>query len=130
MIKIISSEEHTRLTGNLDYWKARALEEERSKKFYKTLYKEKNAELISDYMFLMKKYQKLAKKINNEHHCDKKCFTEHVLPAIQSDYDKLNNSSNLIRHKFIEYWSERLCDEYNFVNCICLVNDKLAVLYK
>lgn len=32
MFKIISSEEHAKLTGNLDYWKARALEEERSKK--------------------------------------------------------------------------------------------------
>ena len=140
MIKFISSEEYEKLTGNLDYWKARALEEERSKNFYKTLceeekswhefYKGKNAESISDYMFLMKKYQKLAEKINNEHQCDKNCFAEHVLPAIQRDYDKCNNSSNLIRHKFIEHWSDKLYDEYDFVSCICLINDKLAVKYR
>ena len=140
MIKIISSEEYAKLTGDIYYWKARALEEERSKDFYKTLYKKekswhsfykgKNAESISDYMFLMKKYQKLAKKINNEHQCDKNCFAEHVLPAIQSDYDKCNNSSNLIRNKFIEYWSNKLYDEYDFVQYITLINDKLAVKYK
>lgn len=140
MIKFISSEEYAKLTGNIDYWKTRALEEERSKNFYKTLckeekswhifYKGKNAESISDYMFLMKKYQKLAEKINNEHQCNRNCFAEHVLPAIQRDYDKCNNSSHLIRHKFIEHWTDKLYDEYDFVHCICLINDKLAVKYR
>ena len=39
MIKIISSEEYAKLTGDVDYWKALALKEEKRKKFYENLYK-------------------------------------------------------------------------------------------
>ena len=140
MIKNISIEEYNKLKSDVDYWKKRALKKEHSRNLYETLYKEekswhkfykeKNAESISDYMALIEKYRKLSKKINNEHKCDRNCFAEHILPAIQSDYEKYNNSSHLIQHKFIEYWSDKLYDEYDFVHCICLVNDKLAVLYK
>ena len=143
MIKIISSEEHAKLTGNLDYWKTRALEEERSKNFYKTLckeekschifYKGKSVESISDYMFLMKKYQKLAEKINNEHQCDKNCFAEHVLPAIQSDYNyklldfMLDQSERL---HFLKHWDKKLKNEYNFIEDLYTITDTIMVRFK
>lgn len=37
MFKIMSSEEHARLTGDRDYWNVQTLEEERQKNFYHTL---------------------------------------------------------------------------------------------
>lgn len=142
MIKIISSEEHAKLTGNIDYWKTRALEEERSKNFYKTLYKEekschgfykgKNAESISDYMFLMKKYQKLVEKINNEHKCTRSCFAEHVLPAIQNDYNNkvleflLDRNE---RHYFLKYWDKKLKNEYDFVENLYMIADTIMVRF-
>ena len=98
------------LTVDINYYKIRALQEENEK--------------------LKTEIKRLEELLDNEHKCDKNCFAEHVLPAIQSDYDKCNNSSHLIRHKFIEHWSNKLYDEYDFVHYICLINDKLAVKYK
>lgn len=118
MIKIISSEEYVKLIVDVNYWKVKALQEETMKQ----LYKEENDKLKAE-------IKRLEELINNEHKCDKNCFAEHVLSAIQSDYDKCNNSSNLIRNKFIEYWSNKLYDEYDFVQYITLINDKLAVKY-
>lgn len=117
MLKIVNSEKYLKSILDVDYWKSRKFEEE-----MKVFYKEENKKLKEE-------IERLEKLLDSEHHCDKNCFAEHVLPAIQRDYDKCNNSSHLIRHKFIEYWSDRLCDEYNFINCICLINDKLAILY-
>lgn len=135
MIKIISSEEYAKLTGNIDYWKARALEEERSKNFYKTLYKEEKSwhifykeehgKRISEYMTL--------KELNNEHHCDKDCFAEHVLPAIQSDYDSrsINFKNNWYeRHNFLQYWKRKLKNEYNFIECLYMIAGTIMVTFK
>ena len=132
MIKIITSEEYSKLTVNLDYWKTRALEEEKRKNFYENLYKSEKArvvELIRENQSLDKKLEEFEKEIYNEHQCNRHCFTEHVLPAIQRDYNECNYNSHLIRHKFIEYWSEKLSSEYDFVSCICLMNGKIAVKY-
>ena len=38
MFKIISSEEHAKLTKDVDYWKTLALKEEKRKKLYQNLY--------------------------------------------------------------------------------------------
>ena len=69
MFKIISSEEHAKLTEDIDYWKARVLEEERSKNFYETLYKdekswhifykEEYAKRVNEYMILRQRYEEL-----------------------------------------------------------------------
>lgn len=153
MIKFISSEEYAKLTGDVAYWKLRALEEHehwqkihenevsdilKENKVLRLKIKELEKEKVTFISFKGIKAlreaeilaEKVRKVINKEHHCDKNCFAEHVLPAIQRDYDKCNNSSHLIRHKFIEYWSNKLHNEYDFISCICLVNDKLAVKYR
>ena len=66
MVKIISNEEYAKLTRDVDCWKRRALEEENSKNFYETLYKEEKSwhrfykeehgKRVSDYMALKEKY--------------------------------------------------------------------------
>lgn len=71
-------------------------------------------------MFLMKKYQKLAEKINNEHYCDKNCFAEHVLPSIQRDYDSTSK-----KFDFISYWYEKLSKEYHWLNCLYVNGGKI-----
>lgn len=169
MIKIISSEEYAKLTGDIDYWKAKALEEERSKNFYKTLYKEEKSwhifykeehgKRISEYMTLKEKYDELekqkvtfislgkvknlnkAKKIaeevikelSNEHQCNKNCFAEHVLPAIQRDYDSRSiNFKNdwYKRRNFLQYWKKKLKNEYNFIEGFYMIADTLRVTFK
>ena len=70
MVKIISNEEYTKLTRDVDYWKDLALREEKSKNFYETLYKEEKSwhrfykeelgKRVSDYMTLKEKYNKKA----------------------------------------------------------------------
>ena len=147
MIKFISVEQYNELKSDVDRWKRLAKEEvkERVKKVHEyNALKEKYDELKEQkqekatFISLgevksLSKAQKIAeevrKLINNEHCCNKKCFAEHVLPAIQNDYDKINHSSNLISHKFIEHWSDKLCYEYNFINCICVVNGKITVKF-
>ena len=118
MFKNINSEKYSKSILDVDYWKYRKFEEE-----MKVFYKEENKKLKAE-------IERLERLLDNEHNCDKNCFAEHVLPAIQSDYEKYNNSSHLIQHKFIEHWSDKLYDEYDFVSCICLVNDKITVKYK
>ena len=150
MIKIISSEDYYKLTGDIDYWKARALEEEHSKIFYETLYKEEK----SWNMLLMQKYdelkeqkqekatfislgevkslskaQKIAeevkKAINSEHHCDKNCFAEHVLPAIQSDYDSIDSKNRVAKYLFINYWYDNLVAFYPWLKRLYSINGKI-----
>lgn len=152
MFKIMSSEEYEKLTRGIDYWKMRTLEE---KAYWQRIHENKVSDIIKENKSLrckvkelekdkvtfislgevkdLNKAKKMAeeiiKEINNEHQCNRHCFTEHILPAIQSDYDECNYNSHLIQHKFIEYWSEKLSNEYDFVNCICLMNGKIAVKY-
>lgn len=143
MVKIISNEEHAKLTGDIDYWKAKALEEERSKNFYKTLYKEEKSwhafykeehgKRISEYMTLKEKYNELEKAINNEHHCNRHCFSKHVLPAIQNDYNYKVLEFMTDRYKrgsFLKYWNQKLKSEYNFIENIYMIADTIMVRFK
>ena len=41
MFKIISSEEHAKLTKDVDYWKTLALKEEKRKKLYQRVHRAK-----------------------------------------------------------------------------------------
>ena len=160
MFKIISSEKHAKLKEDIDYWKDRALEEKRSRNFYKTLYKKEKSwhkfykeecgKRISEYMYLKQKYdelkerkkevtlislgeiknlnkaKKLAKEvkkaINNEHYCDRNCFAEHVLQAIQSDYDSHNGK---YRESFIRHWYWNLSNEYPWLKSLYIIDGKI-----
>lgn len=68
-----------------------------------------------------------------EHNCDKNCFAEHVLPAIQSDYNykvlefMLDSDK---RHYFIEYWNQQLKKEYNFIENLYMIADTIMVRFK
>lgn len=153
MFKIISSEEYEKLIGDVDYWKARALEEEKIKQIYKIRhinkvsnnkrYDVKLIELKIENQELKRKIKELEKEkvtfisfkgikalneaeilaekvrkaLNNEHHCDKNCFAEHVLSAIQSDYESTSKKLD-----FISYWYEKLSKEYHWLKCL-YVND-------
>ena len=151
MVKIISNEEYAKLTRDVDCWKRRALEE---KEHWQKIHENKVSDIIKENKSLRRKLEELEKNkvtfisfgevkslrkarekaeefrktLNNEHCCNRHCFTEHVLPAIQSDYDECNYNSH--RYEFIEHWSEKLSSEYDFVNCICLMNGEIAVKYK
>ena len=103
MFKIISSEEHAKLTKDVDYWKALALKED------------------------------IEKGINNEHQCNQYCFKEHVLPAIQRDYDyrsiKFKNDWQK-RHCFIQHWKQKLKNEYDFLESLYMIVDTIMVSFK
>ena len=65
MFKIINSEEYAKLKEDVDYWKARALEEENRKNFYENLHKsqkEKVIELIKENQLLDLKIEELEQK--------------------------------------------------------------------
>ena len=65
MFKIINSEEYAKLKEDVDYWKARALEEENRKNFYENLHKsqkEKVIELIKENQLLDLKIEELENK--------------------------------------------------------------------
>lgn len=169
MFKIISSEEHEKLTRDVDCWKRRALEEENSKNFYETLYKdekswhgyykEEHGKRVSEYMALREKYDELNKEkvtfvsfgevkslrkarkiagefrktLNNEHYCNRYCFTEHILPAIQKDYDSRSiqfKNDWQKRHCFIQHWKQKLKNEYDFLESLYMIADTIMVSFK
>ena len=151
MIKFISSEEHAKLTGDIDYWNCQALEQKRWHDFYENkarlllkeneLLKQKIEELDKEKVTFINlgefksltKAKKLAeevrKVINNEHHCNTNCFSKHVLPAIQNDYNKFEYNSILLQNKFFEHWNNKLFNEYDFAKSIALVNGKISVRF-
>lgn len=135
MIKFISSEEYAKLTGDIDYWKARALQEEKMKIFLRNKYnneyskshryyeeyidsERENEELKRKIKELEK--EKVIKAINNEHHCDNSCFAEHVLSAIQRDYNYTSK-----KFDFIGYWYEKLSKEYPWLKCLYVIGGKI-----
>ena len=94
MFKIISSEEHAKLTKDVDYWKALALKEEKRKELYQNIYESqisKVFKLTIENRSLERKLEDIEKGINNEHQCNQYCFKEHVLPAIQREDNKERN---------------------------------------
>lgn len=146
MFKIISSEEYVKLIGDIDYWKALALREENRKNFYENICKEKqsiindyekdNAKLRSDYEDL-NRAKKLADEVirivNKEHHCNRNCFAEHVLLAIQKDYDNKMLEFMLDHDKkyyFLKYWNKKLKNEYDFIENLYMIDDTIMVRFK
>ena len=133
MAKIISNEEYAKLTRDVDYWKDLALREESYKNFYEALYKvkkEKVIELIRENQSLDRK---LDKEIYSEHNCNLNCFKEHVLPAIQRDYDSKSiqfKNDWHERHCFIQHWKQKLKNDYDFLESLYMIADTIMVAFK
>lgn len=145
MIKIISSKEYAKLTGDVDYWKELALKEENRKNFYENLYKSQKAkgiELIRenqsldrkleefenknklssiyDRLIFQSKLKKTDEEFYSEHNCNRNCFKEHILPAIQRDYD-----STFEKFNFLNYWYEKLSKEYHWLESLYIIDGKV-----
>ena len=136
MFKIISSEEHAKLTKDVDYWKTLALKEEKRKKLYQNLYESqisKVFKLTTEKRSLDRKLEDIEKGINNEHQCNQYCFKEHVLPAIQRDYDyrsiQFKNDWQK-RHYFIQLWEQKLKNEYDFLESLYMIADIIMISFK
>ena len=144
MAKIISNEEYAKLTRDVDYWKDLALREESYKNFYEALYKvkkEKVIELMSENQSLDRKLEELEnknklssiKEFYSEHNCNLNCFKEHVLPAIQRDYDSksIQFKNDLHeRHCFIQHWKQKLKNDYDFLESLYMIADTIMVAFK
>lgn len=66
------------------------------------------------------------------HKCTKECLNEHVLPAIQRDYDSISleyKSYNETVNKFLDHWEERLNENYDFIECLSIGNGKIEVYF-
>lgn len=130
MVKVISNEEYLELKRNANYWGTIALEEKKLKNFYENLYKEEKSwhrfykeehgKRVSKYMVLREKYDELKKVVNNEHHCNQHCFKEHILPAIQRDYESTYEKFN-----FLNYWYEKLSKEYPWLKSLYIIDGKI-----
>lgn len=114
MIKIISSEEYEKLTRDVDYWETLAT----------TVVKE-HVKRVDEYRALNEKYNKLKRVVNNEHQCNRNCFTEHVLPAIQRDCDLTSEKFN-----FLNYWYEKLSKEYPWLESLYIIDGKIYFNFK
>lgn len=122
MVKIISNQEYAKLKEDVDYWKTLAT----------TAVKE-HVKRVNEYITLNEKYNELKILVNNEHHCDKSCFEEHVLPAIQRDYDYKALDFMLDRDErecFLKYWNKKLKSEYDFIDYLYMIADTIRVEYK
>jgi hypothetical protein len=158
MAKIISNEEYAKLTRDVDYWKDLALREESYKNFYEALYKVKKEKVIElmrenqsldrkleelenknklssiyDKLILQSKLKKIDKEIYSEHNCNLNCFKEHVLPAIQRDYDSKSiqfKNDWHERHCFIQQWKQKLKNDYDFLESLYMIADTIMVAFK
>ncbi len=165
MFKIISSEEHKKLTRDVDYWEIRVLKEKdlckgirEERNFYENLYKDEKAKVIElirenqslyrkleelenknklssiyDKLILQSKLKKIDKEIYSEHNCNLHCFKEHVLPAIQRDYDSKSiqfKNDWHERHCFIQHWKQKLKNEYDFIESLYMIADTIMVSFK
>ena len=53
------------------------------------------------------------------HKCTKECFVDHVMPAVQRDYDSINpkyKEDIETINAFLKHWGLRLKETYSFVN--------------
>ena len=158
MAKIISNEEYAKLTRDVDYWKDLALREESYKNFYEALYKVKKEKVIElmrenqsldrkleelenknklssiyDKLILQSKLKKIDKEIYSEHNCNLNSFKEHVLPAIQRDYDSKSiqfKNDWHERHCFIQHWKQKLKNDYDFLESLYMIADTIMVAFK
>ena len=154
MSKIINSEEYAKLKEDVDYWKARALEEENRKNFYENLHKsqkEKVIELIKENQLLDRKIEelenknklssiydrlifqsnlkKIYKEFEKEHHCNHSCFKEHVLPAIQRDLNNFRYEKDSEELDFLCYWDKKIKKEYDFVKYLHIYKGLIGVTF-
>ena len=71
--------------------------------------------------------------LQETHKCTKECFREHVLPAIQSDYNsidpKYKKNENVI-DDFLDHWERRLSETYYFVDALFLFQGHVIVNFK
>ena len=110
MFKNINSEKYAKSILDVDYWKTRTFEEE-----IKAFYKEENKKLKAE-------IERLEKLLDSEHHCNQNCFAEHVLQAIQSDYDSHNGK---YRESFIRRWYWNLSNEYPWLKSLYIIDGKI-----
>lgn len=156
MVKIISNEEYAKLTRDVDCWKRRALEE---KEHWQKIHENKVSDIIKENRSLRRKLEELEKDkvtfvsfgevkslrkareiaeefrktLNNEHHCNRNCFKEHILPAIQNDYNKLSNFQKrdlIYGVKFFSHWENKLKEEYDFLSSVYKVKDTIFCQFK
>lgn len=143
MVKIISNEEYAKLTRDIDCWKRRALEE---KEHWQKIHENKVSDIIKENKSLRRKLEELEKDkvtfvsfgevkslrkdreiaeefrktLNNEHYCNRNCFKEHILPALQRDYD-----FTLEKIGFLNYWYEELSKEYTWLESLYIIDGKI-----
>lgn len=60
-----------------------------------------------------------SEALQKTHKCTKRCFVEHVMPAIQRDYDSINpkyKEDNKTINAFLIHWEKRLSENYDFIH--------------
>lgn len=132
MFKIINSKEYAKLKRERDYWGTIALEEDKRKKLYQNLYesqKSKVFKLITENSSLDRKLEELEKGINNEHNCNRNCFKEHVLPAIQCDLNNFRYEKDSEEFDFLCYWDKKIKKEYDFVKYLHIYKGLIGVTF-
>ena len=61
-----------------------------------------------------------------EHKCTSECFGKHVIKAIQKDYDSIDSKNDkLDKFIFINYWHEKLSEEYYWLKCLYIIDGKI-----
>jgi chromosome segregation ATPase len=71
--------------------------------------------------------------LQKTHKCTKECFKEHVLPAIQRDYDSINpkyKDNPKTINNLLVHWEQRLSETYDFIDALFLVYGKVIVNFK
>lgn len=151
MVKIISNEEYAKLTRDVDCWKRRALEE---KEHWQKIHENKVSDIIKENRLLRRKLEELEKKVtfvsfgevkslrkareiaeefrkalNNEHQCNRHCFKEHILPAIQSDLNNFRYEKDSEEFDFLCYWDKKIKKEYDFVKYLHIYNGLIGVTF-
>ena len=74
-----------------------------------------------------------GQKPHKEHECTVECFKEHVLPAIQKDYDSINTrylKEWYVRYKFLEHWRKKIMKEYSFIEHLYGMCGTIMVTFK
>lgn len=64
----------------------------------------------------------LNKSEKKEHKCTPECFGKHVIKAIQKDYDSCSKKA---KPYFLMYWHEKLSREYNWLESLYIIDEKI-----
>lgn len=59
---------------------------------------------------------------NEEHKCTPECFQEHVIKAIQNDYDSHNGK---YRVSLVKYWFDNLWPYYPWLESLYIIDNKI-----